>query len=189
MSRFTKTLSVFMSGIALTGTKVEAEQERQLDPFASSPDPISLRPLNMPGENMYAAHRSHSSHSSHRSSSGGYSAPRSSGVYSPPRSSGTYSAPSYNTAVPSAERSQPVDPGRAATVTPKDIDPSDRALIELIKKVQMALLIKGYDPGAIDGLFGSSTKRALMHFQVDNGLIVDGLMNTATLNSLGVRAQ
>lgn len=44
----------------------------------------------------------------------------------------------------------------------------------LVKKVQKALKAKGYDPGPIDGAWGSKTKRALMEFQRDNGLEPNG---------------
>lgn len=196
MSRFTKSISVFMAGIALLGTKSQASQEESDNPFVDTLDPISLRPLNQAGDNLYAAHRSHSSHSSHsshRSSSSTYSSPSRS--YSAPRRS--YSAPDssyprsqnsnslYNSSTGS---SQSVDPGRPAVVTPtdRDINPADAKLMELIKRVQLGLLIKGYSPGAVDGVMGARTRAAIKLFQRDYGLNPDGLMGTETLNALGV---
>lgn len=183
MSRFTKSLSVFMAGLALTGTKIQAAQQEPGNPFESTLDPTSLRPLNMPGDNMYAAHRSHSSHSSHsshRSSSGSYSVPK--------RSQSSSSDSSYK---PSTGSSQSVDPGRPATVTStgRDFDPNEQALMDLVRRVQLALIVKGYSPGAVDGILGSQTRVALKHFQADNGLEVDGRMGTPTLNALGVVAR
>jgi len=40
----------------------------------------------------------------------------------------------------------------------------------LIKKVQEALLERGYDPGKIDGIDGPKTKKAIMAFQTNSGL-------------------
>ncbi len=202
MSRFNKSLSVFVASLALTSTKIQAAQEADENPFESTFDPISIRPLNMPGDNLYAAHRSHSSHSSHRSSSSSYSAPSqpSSSPYrsynaapSQPANTAPRQPPpsSYNSLRSSTGSSQPVDPGRPATVTPnrRDFDPNDQALVSLVTRVQMALMIKGYDPGPIDGALGAKTKNALMHFQVDQGLEINGLMGTSTLNALGVVAR
>lgn len=209
MFRFNKSLSLFMAGLALTGTKVQAAPDWDEDPYDGKLDPISLRPLNAPGDNVYAAHRSHSSHSSHRSSSGSYSAPRQPSSGSSRRSDTTPRQPSsglygrsdtaprqpttslYNRYGVEVGKSQPVDPGRPATVTriQSDIDPNDQALKNLVTRVQIALLSKGYDPGTIDGVFGTKTKNALMHFQVDQGLEIDGLMGTTTLNALGVVAR
>ncbi|WP_417539061.1 His-Xaa-Ser repeat protein HxsA [Marinobacter sp.] len=178
MSRFIKSLSMFVAGAALANTETEAAQHDVENSFTIKFEPTSLRPLNFPGDNMYAAHRSHashSSHSSHRSSSGSYSAPK-----SKPSPSRRYSAPSGN--------SQSVDPGRPATVTPSTRDTNAKvgALQNLIKRVQIALIIQGYSPGATDGRMGPQTREALKRFQKDKGLKVDGLMSTETLNALGV---
>ena len=61
--------------------------------------------------------------------------------------------------------------------------------MNLVMRVQISLLAKGYDPGEINGKFGTKTRNALKHFQVDQGLNVDGLMGTSTLNALGVIAR
>ncbi|WP_084672231.1 His-Xaa-Ser repeat protein HxsA [Halopseudomonas pelagia] len=184
MSKFTKSLSVFMASIGLVSPKSQALHQPSESTLLDTYDPINLRPLNMDADNLYAAHRSHSSHSSHRSSSGSYSSPsRSSPV--PNRSQSSPSRGLYNS---SAGTSQPVDPGRPATVTPssKDIDPANAKLVELIKRVQMGLYIKGYDPGSVDGIMGERTRVALRKFQSDYGLPADGLMGTDTLSALGV---
>ena len=184
MSRFTKSLSVFMAGMALANTETKGAQDYIKSPFDSTLEPISLRPLNMPGDNMYAAHRSHSSHSSHRSSSGSYTPARP----STPAPKKTY--PRSNTYRSYGGSSQPVDPGRPATVTPKqgDFNPDEPQLLNLVMRVQIALLIKGYSPGHVDGIMGSATRAALIKFQNDNGIKADGLMSTATLNALEVAA-
>lgn len=184
MSKFTKSLSVFMAGLGLVSSKSQAGQQPPESISLDTYEPINLRPLNMGLDNLYAQHRSHSSHSSHRSSSGSYSSPS----RSAPTPNRSQSSPSRGLYAPSAGTSQPVDPGRPATVTPsrKDIDPANAKLVELIKRVQMGLYIKGYDPGSVDGIMGERTRVALRKFQSDHGLPVDGLMGTDTLSALGV---
>ena len=58
--------------------------------------------------------------------------------------------------------------------------------MELIRRVQMGLIIKGYEPGTIDGVMGKQTRWALKLFQTHNSLPADGMMDTKTLNALGV---
>ncbi len=58
--------------------------------------------------------------------------------------------------------------------------------MELIRRVQMGLIIKGYEPGTIDGVMGEQTRLALKLFQSRNSLPADGMMSTQTLNALGV---
>lgn len=50
--------------------------------------------------------------------------------------------------------------------------------------LQVALLFKGYDPGAIDGINGSKTQTALKSFQRENGLTVDGIAGKQTWTKL-----
>jgi len=50
----------------------------------------------------------------------------------------------------------------------------------------MGLIIKGYEPGTIDGVMGEQTRLALKLFQSHNRLPADGMMSTQTLNALGV---
>ena len=67
-----------------------------------------------------------------------------------------------------------------------DFDPKEKNLKELIRRVQMGLIIKGYEPGSIDGVMGGQTRSALKLFQSHNSLPIDGMMSTQTLNALGV---
>jgi hypothetical protein len=53
--------------------------------------------------------------------------------------------------------------------------PSSFILLSTWKERQEALVELGYDPGETDGLFGPSTKRALIEFQRDNALAGDGV--------------
>ena len=49
-----------------------------------------------------------------------------------------------------------------------------------VKLLQSLLGKIGYDPGAIDGVFGTQTQQAVMEFQRDNGLTPDGVVGPAT---------
>jgi N-acetylmuramoyl-L-alanine amidase len=42
----------------------------------------------------------------------------------------------------------------------------------------------GFDPGRVDGIFGSRTRRALMEFQANVGLPADGMCGQATIEEL-----
>jgi hypothetical protein len=57
-----------------------------------------------------------------------------------------------------------------------------------IKSIQQALVDAGYYIGntGVDGVFGKSTRDAVIKFQKDNGLIVDGVVGPKTYDKLGV---
>lgn len=57
---------------------------------------------------------------------------------------------------------------------------------EEVKKIQTALHDKGYFNSKIDGIFGTLTKNAVMKFQADYGLTVDGIAGKNTLKALGI---
>jgi g-D-glutamyl-meso-diaminopimelate peptidase len=52
-----------------------------------------------------------------------------------------------------------------------------------VKLVQSLLIKLGYNPGAVDGVYGPRTMQAVMSFQRDNGLAADGVVGTATWNA------
>ena len=58
-----------------------------------------------------------------------------------------------------------------------------------VKKLQQVLSEKGYDVGAIDGVYGAKTKEAVMQFQKENGLKTDGIAGPETLSKLEVNSQ
>ncbi len=58
----------------------------------------------------------------------------------------------------------------------------------LIKKIQLALLEKGFNPGPIDDIFGPKSKAALRKFQEANGLLA-GHLDFETVNALGMDIQ
>ncbi len=55
-----------------------------------------------------------------------------------------------------------------------------------VKTVQSKLKTWGYYDGAVDGIFGSGTKKAVTSFQKRNGLTADGIIGTQTLKALGL---
>jgi N-acetylmuramoyl-L-alanine amidase len=57
---------------------------------------------------------------------------------------------------------------------------------ELIAALQKALKLQGFDPGAIDGVFGPHTEAALRGFQLKSGLNPDGEAGKVTLTKLGL---
>ena len=55
-----------------------------------------------------------------------------------------------------------------------------------VKSVQTALKNAGYYKSTVDGVWGSKTMCAVMAYQSDHGLTVDGVVGSTTLKSLGV---
>ena len=55
-----------------------------------------------------------------------------------------------------------------------------------IKLVQTKLKKWGYYSGAVDGIYGSKTKSAVLLFQKRNGLVVDGIVGNKTLAAMGI---
>jgi peptidoglycan hydrolase-like protein with peptidoglycan-binding domain len=51
---------------------------------------------------------------------------------------------------------------------------------EAVRQLQVALKGLGYDPGAIDGQFGSRTEAAVKAFQRAQGIAVDGIVGDIT---------
>ena len=55
--------------------------------------------------------------------------------------------------------------------------------------LQRGLQALGYDPGGIDGIIGSGTRRALRQYQAARGLIADGYVNDAVINQVRAEAR
>ncbi len=55
-----------------------------------------------------------------------------------------------------------------------------------VKTIQRKLKNWGYYNGAVDGIFGAQTKKAVRYFQSKNGLAVDGIVGNRTLKALGM---
>lgn len=57
-----------------------------------------------------------------------------------------------------------------------------------VSKLQQALQSRGYYKGAIDGIYGKGTQTAVINFQKDNGLAVDGIAGGRTQSALNSNA-
>lgn len=55
---------------------------------------------------------------------------------------------------------------------------------EFVKAIQCSLYCHGYSPAGIDGKFGSNTETAVIQFQRNNGLTIDGLCGPKTIAKL-----
>ncbi len=55
-----------------------------------------------------------------------------------------------------------------------------------VQHLQQLLRNEGYDPGPIDGIFGARTQSAVMAFQRDTHIAVDGIVGVQTWTALGV---
>jgi len=55
-----------------------------------------------------------------------------------------------------------------------------------VRRIQTALEAKGFNPGEIDGTFGTHTSAAVIAFQIDQGLAADGEVGTQTAAALGI---
>ena len=60
---------------------------------------------------------------------------------------------------------------------------------EAVKKIQLALIERGYLSGEADGVFGAATKAAVEEFQRDNELEADGICGEKTTTLLTVREE
>lgn len=57
---------------------------------------------------------------------------------------------------------------------------------EQVGKLQQALLAQQFNPGELDGRFGTGTKQAVLAFQNSHGLLPDGVAGSRTLGALGL---
>lgn len=62
--------------------------------------------------------------------------------------------------------------------------PGNTAAATKIAQMQADLAMLGYFAGKIDGLYGPLTRNAVMAFQADNGLVVDGIAGPKTQTAL-----
>lgn len=78
---------------------------------------------------------------------------------------------------------------QALGVLPASLTGSLAAERELAARVQLALVLEGFDPGPIDGDMGLQTTNALKRFQAANGIPADGLVDLETLRALRATAE
>ncbi|NLB80865.1 MAG: spore cortex-lytic enzyme [Clostridiaceae bacterium] len=59
---------------------------------------------------------------------------------------------------------------------------------EEVRQIQTKLKNWGYNISSIDGIYGLNTRNAVMQFQRNNGLSVDGIAGAQTLGAMGIRS-
>jgi His-Xaa-Ser repeat protein HxsA len=197
VSKFIRNLALFIAGLPLTtkGAPVPVSDGPRVDDPTKT---VSLRPLNLDMNNLFASHRSHSSHSSHRSHSSHYSGSGSS--YPSTGVTGTVSqtdtTSSVSTILPpstmpagsssvSSAASPSLGTGSAPQQPQLSIDEKRRLQI---MRVQIKLLSLGIYSGRISGVLDDPTKQSLKLFQSLKHLPETGLMTTPTMNALEVPA-
>ena len=93
---------------------------------------------------------------------------------------GVVGSVTYNALYCDAAFSQPFFPAEPAQ--PAQLSLGSHG--EEVLAIQMQLLTLGYDPGTLDGYFGTVTEAAVKEFQAANGLYVDGVVGSVTYNAL-----
>ncbi len=58
--------------------------------------------------------------------------------------------------------------------------------LSMTARVQQQLAAAGYYRGAIDGIIGEGTRRAIRNYERDNGLVVDGRIDERLLSTMGL---
>ncbi len=102
-----------------------------------------------------------------------------------------------NKVVSEAKEMREAIPARYETVTSQELEKDGymewRSILcetnmttGTISSIQRALSAKGYNPGAIDGVIGSNTIKAVNEFQSGNKLPTDKYINIETVRALGI---
>ena len=185
--KFTRKRLAALVSASIAGISTETHSVIPKEPSEVQKDTIFPILLNANVSKYLAAHRSHSSHSSHRSH-------RSSSSGSGSSSSRTYSAP-VTKPKPSKKKSDPL--GQASR--PKSSYPSDAqsetltqklknkaARKNIIMRMQLTLQFSGHYKGAIDGIMGPQTRKAVRAFKAENNIPGNTVLDAATLNALGI---
>jgi peptidoglycan hydrolase-like protein with peptidoglycan-binding domain len=58
-----------------------------------------------------------------------------------------------------------------------------------VRRLQQLLTTAGFNPGAIDGIFGPKTQAAVLAFQGSRNLVQDGIVGIQTWTALGVQCR
>ncbi len=81
----------------------------------------------------------------------------------------------------------PVNLHNVSVVVQAKTDAVSVATVAEIKEVQQRLKEWGYYNGAVDGVYGSGMRTAVVNFQKANGLEGDGILGPATARALGLQ--
>jgi peptidoglycan hydrolase-like protein with peptidoglycan-binding domain len=76
----------------------------------------------------------------------------------------------------------------AAIAKGTSLAPAINAKIMRIKSVQIALSSMGYPAGKVTGSLNEATKSAILKFEMDNGLAMDGVVDAKLLEALQITA-
>ena len=60
---------------------------------------------------------------------------------------------------------------------------------DTVREIQQVLQNEGFYSGAVDGIYGANTKRAVRAYQEKHGLSADGLVGEKTLAAMGLSGQ
>ena len=130
----------------------------------------------------HASHYSHGSHRSHWSSSMRSDAPSADAALGTLEEASTRNKSSTppNSVLPSSPAI-----ARKLIVLPGN----SKKFRDIVMRVQIALVSRGYEVGAVDGSLHARTVAAIYRYQSDAGMIPSGKITTETLSFLGVPAQ
>lgn len=194
MSKFVRSLALFVAGLPLTSFRSMAGPAPTSPTFDNPDKAVSLRPLNIDMDNLFASHSSHSSHRSHSSHSSHYSSSGGGGYVAPRRVAPSLVMPasSYSPtpqAAPASTRETVQLESQPAPVAAEQptLTLDEKRRLQVIR-VQIRLNSLMLYDGQIHGALDDETKRGLKLFQKVKGLPETGLMSTATLNALGIPA-
>jgi peptidoglycan hydrolase-like protein with peptidoglycan-binding domain len=99
----------------------------------------------------------------------------------------TFNTPTLSTPYPPPVydyQQQPVSRRSSPSIDTTRLQRGDKG--PAVRRLQQRLRGDGYNPGAIDGIFGLQTERAVRQFQRANNLYVDGVAGRETLTALGL---
>jgi peptidoglycan hydrolase-like protein with peptidoglycan-binding domain len=68
------------------------------------------------------------------------------------------------------------------------LTPAINARLARIKRVQIALSSMGYKPGQVTGALNETTRSAILQFEMDHGLAMDGIIDAMLLQALQITA-
>ena len=73
-------------------------------------------------------------------------------------------------------------PAPGATTSRQTVRKGDRG--DSVRELQQELSTEGFDPGGVDGIFGTRTEAAVVDFQANRSLAVDGIVGPRTWGAL-----
>jgi His-Xaa-Ser repeat protein HxsA len=190
MKRVTKTLTSAISA-AFAMTSVGSD----VDEIGDNSEESSFQGLVFEGQlNLeevptfllaHSSHRSHGSHGSHRSSSGGLARPAPS--YPVPPAAVPAPAPTEAPkSDPLGQQPKPKETYKPPIPDHPDLLTNSEMRADVVRRVQLALMLQGDYEGVIDGIMGPETRDAIDIFKIKRGLPRGGYLDKTTLDALGV---